>query len=129
MTLPIVRPPPPAADCPDVEDCVADPSEIGHICSFGPVCGTCIVYRVNATARGLLEGTCRSRPDRGTFACTAAICDGYIPRAGAPNAKGETSTDADRRIVSPASTARGRAPRPPGPVAPTRLKLPDGPIG
>ena len=37
------RPVPPRADCPDVEDCVADPSEIGRVCVYGPICGTCAV--------------------------------------------------------------------------------------
>ena len=52
--MPDLKPIAPTQDCPDVEDCVADPSEIGHVCSFGPICGTCIVYRVIETRRGLL---------------------------------------------------------------------------
>lgn len=75
--------PAPKENCPDVEDCIADPSEIGRICSYGPLCGTCIVYRVIETKNGLLLGTCRIRTDRGEFPCTAPICDSYQPRAGA----------------------------------------------
>jgi hypothetical protein len=130
VTLPIVRPTPPREQCPDVEDCVADPTDIGHICTFGPVCGTCIVFRVNGTARGLLEGSCRVRPDRGLFACTAAICDGFIPRSGAPNARGETATEADRRIVTATdSKQRTRTPRAVEPIVRPRERMPDGPVG
>src|SRR5438445_10066427 len=73
----------PLENCPDVEDCIADPSEIGRVCTYGPICGTCTVYRVIETRRGLLLGTCRIRTDRGEFPCTAPICDSYQPRAGA----------------------------------------------
>src|SRR5438132_12012976 len=73
----------PLENCPDVEDCIADPSEIGRICTYGPICGTCAVYRVIETSRGLLLGTCRIRTERGEFPCTAPICDSYQPRAGA----------------------------------------------
>ncbi|HUJ25797.1 MAG TPA: hypothetical protein VLW85_07255 [Myxococcales bacterium] len=76
-------PAPPLENCPDVEDCIADPSEIGRVCTYGPICGTCVVYRVIETRRGLLLGTCRIRSDRGEFPCTAPICDSYQPRAGA----------------------------------------------
>jgi len=76
-------PVPPLENCPDVEDCLADPSEIGRICTFAPLCGTCAVYRVIEGRRGLLLGTCRIRTERGEFACTAPICDAYVPRAGA----------------------------------------------
>src|SRR5256885_14443067 len=73
----------PLENCPDVEDCVADPSEIGRVCTFAPLCGTCAVYRVIETRRGLLLGTCRIRSERGEFPCTAPVCDAYAPRAGA----------------------------------------------
>jgi len=73
----------PLENCPDVDDCIADPSEIGRVCTYGPICGTCVVYRVIETRRGLLLGTCRIRTDRGEFPCTAPICDSYQPRAGA----------------------------------------------
>jgi len=73
----------PLENCPDVEDCIADPSEIGHVCTYGPLCGTCVVYRVLETRRGLLLGTCRIRTDRGEFPCTAPVCDSYQARAGA----------------------------------------------
>ena len=43
----------PLENCPDVEDCLADPSEIGRICTFAPLCGTCAVYRVIEGRRGL----------------------------------------------------------------------------
>lgn len=76
-------PTPPLENCPDVEDCISDPSEIGRVCTYGPICGTCVVYRVIETRRGLLLGTCRIRTDRGEFPCTAPICDSYQPRAGA----------------------------------------------
>lgn len=76
-------PSPPLENCPDVEDCLSDPSEIGRVCTYGPICGTCVVYRVIETRRGLLLGTCRIRPDRGEFPCTAPICDAYQARAGA----------------------------------------------
>ena len=85
------RPAPPRENCPDVEDCAADPSEIGRVCVYGPICGTCAVYRVIDTARGLLVGTCRIRTDRGEFPCTAPICDSYVPRAGALDAKGRAT--------------------------------------
>jgi hypothetical protein len=80
-------PTPPLENCPDVDDCIADPSEIGRVCTYGPICGTCVVYRVIETRRGLLLGTCRIRTDRGEFPCTAPICDSYQPRAGAQPAK------------------------------------------
>ena len=80
--------PAPRENCPDVEDCIADPSEIGRVCTYGPICGTCIVYRVLETRNGLLLGTCRIRPDRGEFPCTAPICDSYAARAGAEKKEG-----------------------------------------
>ena len=120
------RPVPPRSDCPDVEDCAADPSEIGRVCVYGPICGTCAVYRVIETRNGLLLGTCRIRTDRGEFPCTAPICDAYLPRAGAPDAKGRP-TDASvalqiaRRLPRPARERRE-------PV-PARPRIPDGPVG
>ena len=118
------RPAPPRSDCPDVEDCAADPSEIGHVCVYGPICGTCAVYRVIDTARGLLLGTCRIRTDRGEFPCTAPICDAYVPRAGAPDAKGQP-------IGTPvALQIARRAPRPqPEAEQKARVRIPDGPVG
>jgi hypothetical protein len=112
-------PAPPLQDCPDVDDCIADPSEIGRVCTYGPICGTCAVYRVIETARGLLLGTCRIRTERGEFPCTAPICDSYQPRAGAPPAK----------IVQIAKAPRPRHERerdePPQPLQ----KIPDRPVG
>jgi len=124
------RPAPPRENCPDVEDCIADATEIGHICTFGPICGTCVVYKPIATDRGLLAGTCRLRTDRGTFPCTAPICDSYIPRGGAPNARGVTATAKDRLVpLSPDARAR-RAPSAVAPVVrPVRVRQPDGPVG
>jgi len=120
----VARPLPPRQDCPDVEDCIADPSEIGRICVYGPICGTCAVYRAIDTARGLLLGTCRIRTDRGEFPCTAPICDAYVPRAGAPDAKGRP-TDG----VPVALQIARKAPRPPGPGPVARVRIPDGPVG
>lgn len=125
------RPIPPRENCSDVEDCFADSTEIGHVCSYGPICGTCIVYRPGSMERGLLAGTCRLRTDRGTFSCTAPICDSYIPRSGAPNAKGETASARDRVIplstggAKAKSSARASAPI----VRSVRPKIPDGPVG
>jgi hypothetical protein len=138
--------PAPKENCPDVEDCISDPSEIGHVCTFGPICGTCIVYRVLETRRGLLLGTCRIRTDRGEFPCTAPICESYVPRAGAFDASGKPTQSGDSTVVQlaraqKAQDARGRretrgtggqrsadarhekAPTPPRP------KIPDGPVG
>jgi hypothetical protein len=106
----------PLENCPDVEDCIADPSEIGRVCTYGPICGTCIVYRVLETSRGLLLGTCRIRTDRGEFPCTAPICDSYSPRAGAQPTKVV-------QIARPAARSARRA----EPVQ--RPRLPDGPVG
>ncbi len=106
----------PLENCPDVEDCLADPSEIGRICTFAPLCGTCAVYRVIEGRRGLLLGTCRIRTERGEFPCTAPICDSYLPRAGAQPAP----------VVQIARAPRPRSereePRP-------RARTPDGPVG
>jgi hypothetical protein len=110
-------PVPPLENCPDVEDCIADPSEIGRVCTYGPICGTCVVYRVIETSRGLLLGTCRIRTDRGEFPCTAPICDSYVARAGAPDAKGVAPIV---QIARAASRVRREAP-----VA----RIPDGPVG
>jgi len=125
------RPVAPARDCPDVADCAADPAEIGHVCGFGPICGTCIVFRVTGTADGLLSGSCRLRPDRGQMSCTAAICPSYIPRAGAPNARGELASESDRRVPLPqAARTTGRSPRAVTPIVrPARERLQDGPVG
>lgn len=134
---PAARPQPPRQDCPDVQDCFADASEIGHICSYGPICGTCIVYRPREVAKGLLAGTCRIRPDRGLFPCTAPICDSYVPRGGALDAKGRPTESGHSAIVQIAKAAqrttgvatRGRGPQPrPAAVQPAP-KIPDGPCG
>jgi hypothetical protein len=109
-------PAPPLENCPDVEDCLADPSEIGRVCTFAPLCGTCVVYRVIESRRGLLLGTCRIRTERGEFPCTAPICDAYVPRAGARPAP----------VVQIARAPRPRRER----EAPTsRPRIPDGPVG
>jgi hypothetical protein len=124
------KPVPPAQDCPDVEDCIADPSEIGHVCTYGPICGTCIVYKVIETRRGLLLGTCRIRTDRGQFPCTAPICDAYVPRAGALDSRGRPTQPGESAIVQIARAAksqeaRARREQP----AAARPKTPNGPCG
>ena len=111
--------PAPLENCPDVEDCVADPSEIGRVCTFAPLCGTCIVYRVIETSRGLLLGTCRIRKERGEFPCTAPICDDYAPRAGARPPP----------VVQIAKAPMPRARREERTPAPVRQRIPDGPVG
>jgi len=109
-------PVPPLENCPDVEDCLADPSEIGRICTFAPLCGTCAVYRVIEGRRGLLLGTCRIRSERGEFPCTAPICESYLPRAGARPAP----------VVQIAKAPRPRRERDePQPLR----RIPDGPVG
>ena len=108
--------PAPLENCPDVEDCLADPSEIGRICTFAPICGTCAVYRVIEGRRGLLLGTCRIRTERGEFPCTAPICDAYLPRAGARPSP----------VVQIANAPRPRRERE---APPPRLRIPDGPVG
>ena len=121
---------PPLENCPDVEDCFSDPSEIGRVCSYGPICGTCVVYRVIETRRGLLLGTCRIRTDRGEFPCTAPICDSYVPRAGALDAKGRTTESPT--VVQLARAAKAQQPRVPRsmPSAPQpKPRIPDGPVG
>jgi hypothetical protein len=123
------RLPPPRENCPDVEDCFADATEIGRICSYGPICGTCVVYRPASMERGLLAGNCRLRTDRGTFPCTAPICESYIPRSGAPNAKGEVASDRDRIVPLAAEGRARRAPAAVEPIVRTRPKSPDGPVG
>jgi hypothetical protein len=130
----VTKPLPPDKDCPDVEDCISEPSEIGHVCTFGPICGTCVVYRVLETRNGLLLGTCRIRTDRGEFPCTAPICDAYVPRAGAPDAKGrptQGSVPVALQIARRAGTARpeprGREVRAVAPLL--RQRTPDGPVG
>jgi hypothetical protein len=106
--------PPPLENCPDVEDCLDDPSEIGRICNFAPICGTCAVYRVIEGRRGLLLGTCRIRTERGEFPCTAPICDSYVGGAGAAPAPVVQIKKAPR------SRREQEEPRP---------RLPDGPVG
>ena len=108
--------PAPKENCPDVEDCFSDPSEIGRVCTYGPICGTCIVYRVIETRSGLLLGTCRIRTDRGEFPCTAPICDSYQPRAGAA----PEPVVQIKRAPRPRTRSEPPAPRP---------KIPDGPVG
>ena len=110
---------PPLENCPDVEDCLADPSEIGRICTFAPLCGACAVYRVIEGRRGLLLGTCRLRTERGEFPCTAPICDAYTPRAGARPAP----------VVQIAKAPRPRREREERPVRLQRPRIPDGPVG
>lgn len=131
---PTARPVLPRENCADVEDCIADATEIGHVCNYGPICGTCVVYRPASVARGLLAGTCRMRPDRGTFPCTGTICDSYIPRSGAPNAKGETATQRERLVALQSGGGRkATAPRTrsvaAAPLKPERVRIPDGPVG
>ena len=109
---------PPLENCPDVEDCLADPSEIGRVCTFAPLCGTCAVYRVIEGRRGLLLGTCRIRTERGEFPCTAPVCDAYVPRAGARPAP----------VVQIARAPRPRREREREEL-PRRPRIPDGPVG
>ena len=122
-----------------MQDCIEDSSEIGRICSYGPICGTCIVYRPREVARGLLAGTCRIRPDRGLFPCTAPICDSYAPRGGALDAKGRPTGGSSPALVQLAK-AQQRAARTSGAPrgaptatkhvqAPLPAKIPDGPCG
>jgi hypothetical protein len=83
------------------------------------------------TRRGLLLGTCRIRTDRGEFPCTAPICDSYVPRAGALDAKGRPTQAGESAIVQLArahKTQTARARRETPPPAP-RPKIPDGPVG
>src|SRR2546430_10501936 len=124
MEQPAQGPAAPRETCPDVEDCAADPSEIGRVCVYGPICGTCAVYRVIETDRGLLLGTCRIRTDRGEFPCTAPICDAYLPRAGAPDAKGRP-TDAPVALQIARRTPQPRR----APERQARVRIPDGPVG
>jgi hypothetical protein len=124
---PRLRPPPPKDNCPDVEDCVSEPSEIGHVCTFGPICGTCVVYRVIETKRGLLLGTCRIRVDRGEFPCTAPICDAYMPRAGALDAKGR-STQSPEPVALQIARAAKAASRPETQPSSPPPRIPDGPV-
>jgi len=130
----------PRENCPEVEDCLSDAAEIGHICPHGPLCGTCVIYRPIEAARGLLLGSCRVRSERGEFPCTAPICDSYLPRQGALDAKGRSSTGANVALnISRAAGQLARAPRTtvrsggavPRESAPTLIKqrIPDGPCG
>lgn len=128
--MPELTPRPPAQDCPDVEDCVSDPSEIGHVCGYGPICGTCIVYRVIETRRGLLLGTCRIRTDRGEFPCTAPICDSYVPRAGGLDARGRPTQPGESTVVQIARAARTVQVRARRETPQTeRKRTPNGPCG
>src|SRR5438105_8980292 len=120
------RPLPPRQDCPDVQDCFADASEIGRICSYGPICGTCVVYRPREIARGLLAGTCRIRPDRGLFPCTAPICEAYVPRGGALDAEGRPTEGAQPAVVQIARAA-ARAARQSGRAGPREHREPEPP--
>ena len=117
---PAPRLPPPKENCPDVEDCLSDPSEIGRVCTFGPICGTCVVYRVIESERGLLLGTCRIRTDRGEFPCTAPICEAYMPRAGAAPEPARMV-----RLERPARRPEARIADAPAP----RPRIPNGPVG
>jgi hypothetical protein len=133
---PPARPVPPRQDCPDVADCFEDAAEIGHICSYGPICGTCVVYRPREIERGLLLGTCRIRIDRGAFPCTAPICESYLPRAGALDAKGRSTEGGQPLMVQIARASREAAGLKPerrttsaAPVPAPRPRIPDGPCG
>jgi hypothetical protein len=92
-----------------------------------------VVYRPLDTARGLLRGTCRIRSERGEFPCTAPICDAYVARQGAPDARGRTQAQAPvaLQIAKAARRVATAAERPePRPVAPiVRPRIPDGPLG
>jgi hypothetical protein len=133
------KPQTPRDNCPDVEDCISDAAEIGHVCSYGPICGTCVIYRPIETARGLLLGTCRVRSERGEFPCTAPICDSYLPRQGALDAKGRSTEGANVALnISRAAGTAARAPRTQSrnsgavrEAAPSLVKqrIPDGPCG
>ena len=126
---------PPRQDCPSVEGCFSDAAGIGHLCSFGPICGTCVVYKPLEIARGLLLGTCRIRHDRGEFPCTAPICDAFVARQGALDAKGRTLTGGGSAValtIARAAQKVGgqtirRDPRPVLPV-PRPRPIPDGPL-
>src|SRR4051812_23551612 len=108
----------PLENCPDVEDCLADPSEIGRVCTYGPICGTCVVYRVIEGKRGLLLGTCRIRSERGEFPCSAPVCESYAPRAGA------RPPPVVQIAKAPMPRARREAPAPV-----LKRRIPDGPVG
>jgi hypothetical protein len=127
----IPKPVPPAQDCPDVEDCISDPSEIGHVCGYGPICGTCVVYRVIETKKGLLLGTCRIRTDRGEFHCVAPICDAYVPRAGAPDARGRPTQKGESAVVQIARAAKTQQVRARREGPPVRVveRTPNRPVG
>ena len=119
----------PLADCLDVEDCHSDPTEIGHVCAFGPICGTCIVYKVEGTARGLLVGTCRFRTDRGHFPCSAPICDSYMARGGAPRADGTVTGERQRIVPLKAPRARREAAAPERPTPAPKARTPNRAVG
>jgi hypothetical protein len=127
------RPLPPKQDCPDVERCYGDASQIGHLCGFGPICGTCVVYKTIETRRGLLLGTCRVRGDRGEFPCTAPICASYVPRQGALDARGKPTGGSSAVTLTIARQAQKvgvptkREPRAAPPLV-RRAPIPDGPL-
>jgi len=120
----------PRENCPEVEDCLSDAAEIGHICPHGPLCGTCVIYRPIEAARGLLLGSCRVRSERGEFPCTAPICDSYLPRQGALDAKGRSTAGAN--VALNIARAAGTAPRKTrhdGHAPLVKQRIPDGPCG
>ena len=118
-----------------MERCFTDSSQIGHICGFGPICGTCVVYKTIETARGLLLGTCRIRTDRGEFPCTAPICASYVARQGALDAKGRATGAGAAVALTIAKQAQRvgvpttREPRATPPlVRPRAIPFSDGPL-
>ena len=124
----------PRQDCPEVHGCFADAAGIGHLCGYGPICGTCVVYKPLEIARGLLLGTCRIRHDRGEFPCTAPICDAYVARQGAVDAKGRASAGGSAVALTIAKAAQKvggqtirREPRPVAPLVIRPFSVPDGP--
>jgi hypothetical protein len=127
------RPLPPKQDCACVERCFGDGSQVGHLCGFGPICGTCVVYKIIETRRGLLLGTCRVRGDRGEFACTAPICASYVPRQGALDARGKPTGGSSAvtltiaRQAQKAGVPTKREPRAAPPLV-RRAPIPDGPL-
>jgi hypothetical protein len=125
----------PRQDCSHVSTCAADAAGIGRECPYGPICGTCVAYRVLEVSRGLLLGTCRIRHDRGEFPCTAPICDSYVARDGAVDAKGHAVGAGSGRAQLVRATLRVTGqPAPRGPrevraASPVlRPKIPDGPL-
>jgi len=107
----------PLADCDKHPTCFSNPRDIGQVCVYGPICGTCTVYTVLEIRRFLLAGTCRIRTERGIFPCTAPICDEYRPRPHAPPAPG--------RVVPLAPRRRERSEYEPPPPPPRDLRTID----